>query len=141
MRAVNYYLLIYLFIFIYACSKKPEPKLELFSPQAFAFDLGEGYEINASLNAKGFRQDVVEDSFLFLLHYRADIITPERDTITVTSRLLEEKSESAFSDIPIQFQIEIDSSFSLGNYKLIVYVTDSLSQQSKSVEIPFDIEK
>lgn len=140
MRAPKFFL--FSLLLISACSKQPEQKLELFSPQAFAFDLGEGWEVNASINVKGFQQNIIKDSFQAIISYNTDLITPQNDTIkSLSSKVIVEKHETEFLEIPIEIQIELDSTFTNGRYKLFVFVTDSLSKQLTSTDIYFDIEK
>lgn len=140
MRAPKLFL--FSLLLISACSKQPEQKLELFSPQVFAFDLEDGWEVNVSINVKGFQQNIIKDSFQAIISYNTDLITPQNDTIkSLSSKVIEERYKTELLDLPIQIQLEIDSTFDSGQYKLIVYVTDSLSKQLTSTDIYFDIEK
>ena len=63
-----------------SCSE--EPKTILFNSEAFAFSIGDGWEINASVNAKGFAQIEKDNSELYFtnLNYTVNLYTPE-DTI------------------------------------------------------------
>ena len=42
-------------LLITSCNKE-EIKLEVFNPEAFAYDLGNTWEVNAMINVKGFEQ-------------------------------------------------------------------------------------
>ena len=64
MKTLKHFVLTILFINLFACNNKPEPNLELFSPEAFAFDIGESWEVNASVYAKGFGQIEKNDQSL-----------------------------------------------------------------------------
>lgn len=142
MRTLKFCLFLFSLLFISTCSKQPEKKFELFSPQAFAFDLGEGWEVNASINVRGFQQNIIKDGFQVIISYNADLITPQTDTIkSLSSKVIEERYKTELLDLPIQIQLELDSSFDSGQYKLIVYVTDSLSKKLAFTDILFDIEK
>jgi hypothetical protein len=45
-------------LFVFTSCKKEEPlNLEAFSPQGFAFDLGDIWEVNATVRVKGFQQN------------------------------------------------------------------------------------
>lgn len=142
MRPMKFFLFLFSMLFISTCSKLPKKKFELFSPQAFAFDLGDSWEVNASLNVRGFQQNIIKDGFQVIISYKADLITPQSDTIkSLSSKIIEERYKTELLDLPIQIQLELDSTFSSGQYKLIVYVTDSLSKQLVFTDILFDIEK
>jgi hypothetical protein len=41
----------------------------------------------------------------------------------------------------LEAQIELDSTFKVGNYILIFNVSDEISKQTKTINIPFDLEK
>jgi hypothetical protein len=55
-------LILIVICFITVTSCEPEKlNLELFSPDAFAFTMEEGWELNATVNVKGFKQISEED--------------------------------------------------------------------------------
>ncbi|MEE9429967.1 MAG: hypothetical protein V3V16_02935 [Melioribacteraceae bacterium] len=140
MKTLKIIILTILLISLFACNSKPEPNLQLFSPEAFAFDVGGSWEVNASINAKGFEQKEENNNHLLSLSYTADLITSENDTLrSITESIIEEQQEMEFADIPIEAQVELDSTFSLGSYKLIFYVTDKLSKQEKTAEVNFNL--
>lgn len=123
-----------------ACNSKPEPNLQLFSPEAFAFDVGGSWEVNASVNAKGFEQKEINKKFDIKLFFTVDLITPENDTLKkIFSDSLASNQENEFIDIPIEAQIELDTTFSVGNYKLVFEVIDEYSKQEKTTEVNFNL--
>ncbi|MBK8944818.1 MAG: hypothetical protein IPM32_06030 [Ignavibacteriae bacterium] len=127
---------------VWACSSKPEPKLELFSPEAFAFEVDNSWEVNATVNAKGFAQNIEENKSNINLFYKVDLVTTENDTIKSIfdkNILLNEKKE--ISDLQLEAQIELDSTFAVGNYNLVFIVSDEISKQTKTINIPFNLEK
>jgi len=140
MKTLKTITLTILLITLFACNSKPEPNLQLFSPEAFAFDVGGSWEVNASVNAKGFEQKEENNKYLLSLSYAVDLITSENDTLkNISQNKIEEQQETEFGDIPIETQIELDSTFSLGNYKLIFSITDELSKQNKITEVNFSL--
>jgi hypothetical protein len=129
-------------LFFGACSKEPEPKLQLSGQDAFAFDIGEGWEVNASVTAKGFKVKEIEEKFLAKLSYSVDLFTPESDTlIAIYSDIIEKSSDEEISDMILEAQLEIDSSFVPGIYKLVYNVKDDYSNQIKSIAIDFELSK
>ncbi len=142
MKNIKIIFFTFILIGVWACSSKPEPKLELFSPEAFAFEVDNSWEINATVNAKGFAQIDNDENPKIELFYKVDLITPESDTIKSIfdkNILLNEKEE--LIDLPLEAQIELDSTFKVGNYILIFNVSDEISKQTKTINIPFDLEK
>jgi len=116
--------------------------LVLFNPGAFSFDIGDNWEVNASINAKGFTQLERKNEWQVNLSYNVDIVTPESDSlVSIFKNVVKEKNNEEITDIQLEAQIEIDSSFSAGNYKLIFNVKDELAKQSKSAYINFNLTK
>ena len=137
------FLLALLMIFVWACSGKPEPDLELFSPEAFAYDVGDSWEVNASVNVKGFAIDENNSISEIKLYYKINLITPQSDTIKSIfdkNVILNADDDENQEDVPLEAQIELDSSFTEGKYELMIYVSDESSKQSKTVAIPFRLE-
>lgn len=125
-----------------ACSSQPEPNLELFSPDAFAFNIGDYWEVNATIYAKGFAQAEREENYIYRLSYSVDVITSESDTIiSIFDDWIEEESPEEYLDTQLEAQIEIDSSFMPGKYRLIFNVKDELYDQSSSIAIDFNLTK
>jgi hypothetical protein len=129
------------FLSLFACSE-PEPNLELFNPEAFAYDIGDSWEVNATVNAKGFLQKEVEDIFQIKLSYSVDLVTPESDSInSIFNDVIEEINDEEIVDMALEAQIEIDSTFSEGIYVLLFNVKDEFSNQTKSIKVNFNLMK
>jgi hypothetical protein len=125
---------------VFSCSKKDE-KLELFSAEAFAYSMDSGWELNASCRAKGFRQIEEAGSFKAKLHFTADLTTPEGKAISkVGEGLVNQSSKEKFSDLPIETQIQLDSTYKAGKYILSFNVSDKLSGKSASSKKEFILE-
>ena len=135
----NVIILIMLYSLI-ACNSKPEPNLQLFSSEAFAFNIGDSWDVKASVNAKGFEQKENNENFDINLFFTVDLITPEKDTLkNIFSDSLASYQKNEFIDVPIEAQIELDTTFSIGNYKLVFKVIDKYSKQKKSAEVNFNL--
>lgn len=125
-------------IIMLACSK-PEPKLELFSPEAFAYQLDKGWELNATVGVKGFQQNEKDDKFFASLSYTVDLITPTDTVKNVDRGTIDEKNDEEFLDLMIDSQIEMDSSFAIGDYQLIFFVEDNNSKSSSTASAKFKL--
>lgn len=131
----------FLILGLFGCSE-PEPNLQLFNAEAFAYDTGDSWEVNATVYAKGFLQKEIKDSYRLKLSYSVDLVTPESDSLTsIFNDIIEEINDEELIDIPLEAQIEIDSTFSVGIYSLFFYVKDEFSNQNKSVKVNFNIVK
>lgn len=130
-----------LMVFIIACSVKDE-KLELFSPEAFTYQLDDGWELNASCRVKGFTQNKSGDGYAAKLSYTVDLIAPDGNKIEgIAEGLIDEKAKEKFFDLPIEIQLQIEGSHSIGNYKIIFNVLDDFSQKNISIEKEFELTK
>ena len=126
-------------VLFFSCSE--EPPLELFSAEAFAYEIDNGWELNASLNVKGFRQIEEEDIYYTNLKYIVDFVTPEKDTLKefdFGTIIKQEKEE--LLDVTIEVQAEIDSNYSPGKYLLIYTVFDNNSDRDTTTVKPFILE-
>lgn len=142
MNQIKYLTIIILAVFVWACSSKPEPNLELSNPEAFSFDLGDNWEVNASVTAKGFNQKEEGDNFNVNLSYSVDLVTPNSDTMaSVYNEIVNETDTEEFMDFILEAQIEIESTFGQGEYILIFNVKDELSGQKKSMNVDFNLAK
>ena len=132
----------FLLIGFWACGGRPDPNLQLANPEAFAFDLGESWEVNASVSALGFAQEENDDQYSIKLSYFVDMVTPAADTLReIYDDFLDADDEEEFMDVILEAQLEIDSSFGEGTYKLIFNVKDEYSQQTRSVSVDFNLGK
>lgn len=135
-----FYFSITLLLFI-ACNKQEEANLELFSPEAFCFSLDSGWELNGTVNAKGFLQQEKENKFYAKISYSVDIFAPGNNIKSGIFKNSIEKNESEkMSDIALECQIELDSTYEKGDYTLIFNVTDELSKQTKQINKTFKVE-
>lgn len=129
-----------LLILTIGCSDKKEI-LELYSPEAFAFYVDEGWELNASCRVKGFVQKEIGGKYSAKLSYSVDIVNTDGKVIkNVDEGLVDEKADEEISDLPINVQIQIDSSYSPGLYQIIIYVRDDFGNQNSSIQREFELE-
>jgi hypothetical protein len=124
-----------------SCSKKEEVKFEAFSPEAFAYDIGDSWEINATVNARGFVKKEVGEDLSASLGFSVDIIDPDGietkdifiDTKEVTSKEL--------IDVQLEAQFELGYNSPEGLYKITFNVTDINSGEVTSAEAEFELKK
>lgn len=127
-------------LLIISCSKE-ETKLVAFNPEAFAYDLGNSWEVNAMINVKGFEQrEGSGDTFEASISYSADIKTPDGKTMeNLYSDEINISAEEEIIDIPLEVQFELDSTYSIGKYTIIFNITDSYSQNIITGSAEFDL--
>ncbi|MGD8305442.1 MAG: hypothetical protein PVF17_02210 [Ignavibacteria bacterium] len=131
------------FFLLTACTKE-ESKLELFNPDAFAYDLGNSWEVNAIINVKGFEQNENDERGLFeaAISYAADLQTPNGNIISnVFSDNIEYSLGEEIIDIPLEIQFELDSTYVLGKYQINLTVEDDYSGNVVKGVIKFDLKE
>ncbi|MCF6270190.1 MAG: hypothetical protein L3J41_10790 [Melioribacteraceae bacterium] len=123
-----------------SCSE--EPKLELFSAEAFAFSLDNGWEINASVNAKGYAQIEKENSDLYFTHlaYSVNLFTPEDSLYNADYDSIIDSTNEEVLDVQIETQLELDSGFAKGNYIVEFIVEDKYSSTKDTLSAKFILE-
>lgn len=134
-------LLIVITLYLSGCSKKEE-KFELFSAESFAYSMDNGWELNAAVRAKGFEQKENDNKFSARLSYYTNLQTPDGRLVNkVSSGVIDKTETEKFSEIPIESQIKLDSTYKTGNYKIIFYVKDKLTGKEISIESMFELSK
>lgn len=122
-------------ILITSCAD--DPKVKLTNPEAFAFTLDEGWEINATVQSSGFAQYEKENSDLYFTHidYSINLYTLQ-DTILVADygSVIDSTSEEK-AEVQLETQIELDSGFSKGNYIVEFIVEDKYSSTLDTVSV------
>jgi hypothetical protein len=126
-------------LFLYSCSKEEE-KFELFSPEAFAYSMDNGWELNASCRAKGFLQKEENETFTSKLSFSVDILTPANETLQgIGEGLVDINEEEKLADTQLETQILLDSTFNSGKYIITFNVTDDLSGKTTSIKKEFEL--
>ena len=135
------FIIISFLLFAFSACSGPEPNLQLSSPEAFAFDLGDSWEVNASIKAIGFLVEEKEETYSSKLSYSVDLISQNDSLVAIYNNRVDKNETEEILDIMLEAQIEIDSTFGEGDYKLIFNVTDDLSKQTKSLSLDFNLSK
>ncbi|MCF8412648.1 MAG: hypothetical protein K9G44_04465 [Melioribacteraceae bacterium] len=128
-----------LILFI-SCSSEPE-KMELKSPNGFAFPLEDTWEFNGNVQVYGFSLlEDEDDIYHAAVKYKADLAM-DGTTIfeNVDSGKIEKSSEEEIAEMEIEFQIEFGSNFDPGNYELIIIAEDLNSTKKDTCNLPFEL--
>jgi len=126
-------------ILITSCGKK-ETNLEAFSPDAFAFDIGDTWEVNAQVNVKGFNEKEIEDTFYASITYSVDLILPDDKKIeNIFNNNEEVTKEEEIIDVQLEVQFDLDSTYTVGKYKLLFNIQDNFSEQTADAFVEFDL--
>ncbi len=131
-------------LFLLTACGKEESKLELFNPDAFAYDLGNSWEVNAIINVKGFEQKENDERGLFeaAISYAADLQTPDGTIINnIFSDDIEYSLGEEIIDIPLEIQFELDSTYVLGKYQINLTAEDDFSGNVVKGVIEFDLKE
>lgn len=132
--------IISLFVFI-SCSKKEVP-FEAFSPEAFAYDLDDSWEVNAQVMIKGFLQLEKDGIYSASLQYTVDLVKPDGETVkSIFTDDKQETKDEAIMDISLEAQFELDPSYQEGNYKIIFHIKDLNSDNQTNIETDLELSK
>ncbi len=137
------FLSILFLITLLSCGKKEE-KFEAFSAETFAFDLGESWEVNATVRVKGITpfNDEKTEEYLYNLSLVIDLINPD-STIEKAkfSYAYSQKSNEKLKDLGLEAQFKLDSTFKEGVYKIVFNITDAHSNKSTTIEKELELKK
>jgi hypothetical protein len=133
--------LILLVLLVISCSKKEEVKFEAFSPEAFAYDIGDSWEINSTVNVKGFVKKEVGDELSTSLGFSVDLL--DANGVLTKDIFIDSKEVTSkeLIDVQLEAQFEIDYSSPDGIYKIVFNITDKYSGQIVSAETEFELKK
>jgi hypothetical protein len=130
-----------LLLILGACSKE-EKKLEAFNAEAFAYDLGNSWEVDGTVRVKGFKQNEMDNKFTATLSYDIDLVKPAGDTVKALISKTEDKTnDEEFMDVPIEVQFDLDSTYQDGDYKIIYHIKDAGTNQTASASASFKLQK
>ena len=131
----------FLTLAVIACSKKEEVKFEAFSPEAFAYDIGDGWEVNATVNIKGFTKNEVGDDLSAALEYTVDLVGPDSLDIKNIFADSKEITSEELMDVQLEAQFELDYENPEGIYTLQFNVIDIMSGEVTSAKAEFELKK
>jgi hypothetical protein len=132
----------FLILIAVSCSKKEEVKLDAYGGEAFAYDIGDSWEVNSTVRIKGFEQTNDEKSGLYKvsISYFTDLITPSDSTIKKVYEDTIHKSDSeSIVDIALEAQFDLDSTYKAGNYKIMYHINDNNSGDTLLALVKFQL--
>lgn len=133
------YLCLMLAFIVLACGKE-EKKLEAFNPEAFVLSLEPGWELNSTVRVKGVTEERDGDIYRVKLSYTLDLTGPNgllQKNIDMGE--LKEANNEEFTDVGLESQIELDSAYAPGKYKIIFNIKDGVSGQTTTAEKEFEL--
>lgn len=132
--------IIIIFLLI-SCSKKEEVKFQAFSPEAFAYDIGDAWEINATVNVKGFEKKEVGDELSGSLGFSVDVVNPDGAKTRDVFIDIKEVTSKELADVQLEAQFELDYNSPDGLYKIIFHIADKNSRETIMAEAEFELKK
>lgn len=122
-----------------SCSKE-EKKLELKDINVVAMNLGTSWGVMGTASINGFEQTEENDKYKAKISYYVNLITPAGDTLPeIDYGVVDEEDEEEILIANVEVQVELDSSFAAGNYKMLFYINDDLSGKTAEAEKSFEI--
>jgi hypothetical protein len=133
---------IFLFFVISGCSKKKEEKLTAYNAAAFAYDLGDSWEVDATTRVKGFSQKEEGNMFRASLAFEINLVTPKNDTIkSLISKVVDKSEKEKMTDTGLEAQFDLDSTYSDGTYTIIWDVKDVQTNSTANSSSNFELSR
>jgi hypothetical protein len=134
--------LLVLMLLISSCKKEESLKLTASINQAYAFDIGDRWEVNISTKVMGFKQEEINSRFKTSLFYTIDLVNPKGDTKKGIASKAEDKiDKEKFADIILDSQFNLDTTYLPGKYKAIINIRDVITGKTVIATAPFDLSK
>lgn len=137
----NLFLLMSILLLLISCSKKEEVKFEAFSPEAFAYDIGDSWEVNATINVRGFTKIERGNKYFVSLSYSVDLLKPDGEATNDIFSNIKEVNEKEINDVQLEAQFDLDKTYSLGKYTVVFSIKDNNSEKTTSAEAEFELEE
>ena len=127
-------------IIIVSCSFE-KPQIVASSPEAFAYQLDEGWEVNATVNVKGFIKQENDEEFSASFDYFVDLIGPDGLMIESIFTDSKEVTDNELIDVQLEAQFELDYNSTEGIYIIIFNIIDNNSGEKASAQAEFELKK
>jgi hypothetical protein len=131
--------LVFVLLLFFSCSKKEEVKFEAFSPEAFAYDIGDAWEVNATVNVRGFTKNEVGDELSAALEFEVDLTGPDSMEIKNIFNDSKEVTSNELIDVQLEAQFELDYTYPEGTYIIQFNVIDIMSGEVTSAKAEFEL--
>lgn len=133
------FLTVALALILSACSKK-ESSFEAFNAEAFAYKTDNGWEVNASTRIKGFKQNEEKGTYVAKLSFSVNLVKPDGSTQkSVVKDSVDEENSEEFMDLPVEAQVELDTSYPPGKYMVVFNIKDELSKKTAIIQKEFEV--
>lgn len=127
-------------IFVVSCAEE-EKKIEIYNPEAFAFSLDSGWELNASAGLRNYTQREENDFYSVMVEYNINLITPTDTIENVDFGTIEDRNYEEILELAIDSQIELDTGFTAGDYKIIFFAEDMNNYSKDTATVSFKLSK
>lgn len=141
---MKYLILFFLTVILFISCSKKEDKFEAFSTEAFAYDLGGSWEVNATVRIKGFTQteDKETGNYAATISLIVDLVKPDSSVEKGKfSYVHTETSMEKISDVGLEAQFELDSTYQEGDYRIIFHIKDANSDNQTSIGTDLELKK
>jgi hypothetical protein len=131
-----------MFIIFAGCSKKEDIKLSTAGSNAFALDMGKGWEVQAITELHGFDLSEKDGEYFARVFYAVDIITPDNKTIrSLFTKENDKKDSEEIKSLKLEAQFNIDGDYPVGNYKAVFNIKDMVSNKTLKDTVGFVLQK
>lgn len=132
--------LFFLILVTISCSKKEEVKFEAFNPEAFAYDIGDVWEVNATVNVRGFEKTEKDNQLNASLNYNVDVVNPDGEVMEDMFSNSIEFNEKELMDVQLEAQFELEKTYMKGIYEIVFNIKDNLSEKSVTSRVSFELD-
>jgi len=136
---MNKALIVFCIIIIAISCGKKEVKFEAFSPEAFAYDIGDSWEVNATVNVRGFQTSKKDNYLNASISFNVDVVNPAGEIMKNVFSNSAAFSEKELLDVQLEAQFELEKTYANGIYEIIFNIKDNLSGKTTSDKVSFEL--
>jgi uncharacterized membrane protein len=136
----KFLIIFFILIITFSCSKKEEVRFEAFNPEAFAYDIGDIWEVNATVNVRGFEKNEKDNKLFASLDYSIDVVNPHGEIMRNIFSSSMEFLEKELSDVQLEAQFELEKTYNKGVYEIVFNIKDNLSGKTVANKVNFELE-
>jgi hypothetical protein len=136
-----YFYPLYLFLILFAsCGEDENLKLEVYNTEAFVFDTGDEYEVNALVRLKGFKLQEEGEEFTSSVSYDIDLLKPDgsREEAFI-SKVKDFEFSEEVKDAGLDIQFNLDKSYIPGKYTMVINLTDNNTDNTTQTSAGFEL--
>ncbi len=128
--------LAFLFLAGLSFCSSPVRNFKLFQGKTAVKKTARGFQLSSTVKLANFQTEKLDSLLIAHLSYAVHLLTPKGDTLfDVDNGMIDQSNAKKMDTLIIKSKIELDSSFTSGDYSLIFDVQDNVSGRNARLNV------